>query len=94
MYPHVPLVPPLPVPGHWNGKVTGGHPLMSNTGLHTRPRRSLVPYLVAVLLPLAVVLVVLLALGLWGQPSTSAGTVPSGLQVVVSPSACTFPDGS
>lgn len=97
--PHVPPVPLLPVIlpdpiGHRGARVTGGHPLMSDVGVHVRPRRSVVPYLVAVLVPLVGVLLVLLALRLAGQPSDHV--IPPVLQVSVSPSpsACTFPDGS
>lgn len=66
---------------------------MSNTGLHVRARKSLWPFLAAVLLPIVGTLLVLYALSLFGQPS-QASVVPPVLQVAVSPSACTFPDGS
>jgi hypothetical protein len=66
---------------------------MSNTGLHVRARKSVWPFLAAVLLPIVGTLLVLYALSLWGQPS-AAEAVPPVLQVAVSPSVCTFPDGS
>jgi hypothetical protein len=65
---------------------------MSNPGVHVRARRSVLPYLAVVLLPLVGALLILLALGMFGHPSPRANVVPS--QVPVTPSACTFPDGS
>lgn len=73
-----PLVPPV---------------LQGNPGHHARAaRRSVVAYLAAVLVPLIGTLLALWALSLWGQPS-AAKVIPP-IQVAVSPSACTFPDGS
>jgi hypothetical protein len=88
----LPVVEPLRR-GHRAATATGGHLLMSDTGLHVRARRSLWPYLVAVLVPLAGVLLVLLAVRMTG-PSPTANVVPAPVQVQVSPTACTFPDGS
>lgn len=96
VYPHVPQSP-SPRPDritHRASRRTGGHPLMPDTGHHALPRKArLLPYLAAVLLPLAGVLLVLFALGLYGQPPV-VETVPPVVQVSVSPSACTFPDGT
>lgn len=94
-YPRVQMLPvaePLRR-GHRAATATGGHLLMSDTGLHARERRSLWPYLVAVLVPLAGVLLVLLAVRMTG-PSPTADVIPPPVQVQVSPTACTFPDGS
>lgn len=96
--PHVPPIPLLPLIapdpiGHRGARVTGGHPLMSGAGVHVKPRRwPIAAYLMTVLLPLAGVLVVLLAVRMAGQPSDQV--IPPALQVSVSasPSACTFPD--
>ena len=97
VHPHVhPHVQPQPKPrkGHRDAEsVKSGHPLMSNTGQHVQARRSPWPLLVGMLLPIVGALLVLYALSLFGQPS-SAEVVPPVLQVAVSPSACTFPDGS
>lgn len=103
VYPHV---PPSPSPRiektervrHRGSTASGGHPLVppalqGNQGHHARTGRPVLAYLAAVLLPLIGVLLVLSALRLFGQPSEAA-TVPPVLQVAVSPSACTFPDGS
>lgn len=96
VYPQIPPLQSPPGPlrvGHRASTVTGGHPLMGNPGAHVLPRKSRVlPYLAAVLLPLVGVLLVLLAVRMAGQPSDHV--VPPVLQVSVSPSACTFPDGS
>ena len=80
--------------GHRASTVTGGHPLMGNPGAHALPRNYgvMLRYVMALLLSLIGVLLVLAALHLFGQPSTTA-TVPVP-QVSVVPSSCTFPDGS
>lgn len=94
VYPHVPASPsPKSRKGHRSSEVSGGHPLMPDTGRHVLARRSVMPYLAAVLLPLLGVLLVLYAVSLYGQPPASE-VIPPALQVAVSPSACTFPDGS
>jgi hypothetical protein len=103
LYPHVPQVPPVPVVtpekrGHRGATSSGGHPLvppalLGNSGAHALARKSVWPFLAAVLLPIMGTLLVLYALSLWGQPS-EAGVVPPVLQVAVSPSAGTVPDGS
>lgn len=94
VYPHVPASPsPRPDPGaHRASTVSGGHPLMPDTGVHARARKSLWPYLAVILLPLMGAVLIVFAVHLFGQSST-ATTVPVPL-VSVSPSACTFPDGS
>lgn len=93
---HAQPLPSLPRPNrvsHRAATVTGGHPLMSNPGAHVLARKSLWPYLAVVLLPLIGALLILFALGLFGHPSAPQ-VVPAPVQVSVSPSACTFPDGS
>lgn len=99
IYPQVPMVPAPKLPRfrHRGSKVTGGWPTLSDPGQHVRARKSLVPYLAVVLVPLVGLILVLLALGMVAQPPT-AGTIPPGLQapVSVAPSpVCTWPaDGS
>lgn len=100
VYPHIPPSPsPIPERGrHRDLTASGANPLVppvlqGNPGQRVRARRSVVAYLAAVLVPLIGVLLVLWAVSLFGQPS-AAEVVPPVPQVVVSPSACTFPDGS
>ena len=103
VYPQVPPSPsttpdPTSERGrHRDSTASGANPLvppvlLGNSGAHTRARRSVVAYLAAVLLPLIGVLLVLYALSLFGRPPTAEVIPP--VQVAVSPSACTFPDGS
>ena len=99
-YPHVPPSPPKPKPGrHRDSTASGENPLvppalLGSSGTHAVARKSVWPFLAAVLVPIVGTLLVLYALSLFGQPSSAAEVVPPVLQVAVSPSACTFPDGS
>jgi hypothetical protein len=94
VYPHVELLPePRPDRNtHRGSTVSGGHPLMSNPGTHVRERWPVWPYLVAVLGPLALVLLILVAVRLFAPPSSTAELTPAN--VSVAPSACVFADGS
>jgi hypothetical protein len=96
VYPHVELLPEArPERTSHRGTMSGGWPnLSAHPGLHVRARRSIVPYLAVVLLPLAGALLILLAVHLFAHPAAAANLTPANVPVSVSPSACTFPDGS
>lgn len=90
-YPIVQQLPPVKFePAHRANTVTGGHPLMPNLGVHVRARRPRAPYVAAVLIPLALVLLALLAIGTFGRPAT-AQILPPGPFASTSTAPCTFP---